>query len=483
MNPNTNTTEFDDFLNELEDFINSHHCVRLEEVEPSPLIRNFIAIDFETAVGKNACQIGIAVVENGVIVKTINKLIRPQDNKYSIHNINVHHITPEQTTDAPDFAEVWDEIKHYFNDSYVIAHNAGFDISVLKYNLDLYGLDYPQIKGYICTCKLNQGEGLEIACARYDISLCNHHDGEDDAINCAKLYLAYVNGLYRKKDSELPEHLFNSKSKENAFASFFEGHEQLHGSVLQMDLDGADPNNPFYARKVVITGVFDMERPILAAKLKSMGADIDSTVSPRIKYLVIGRDPGYSKLEKVDRWIAEGKDIRKIYQEDLDLIFAGNDYDRYRTELEIPIKKTKIKQCSCERKTTWPNLVERYQQFVDGTEVIFTERELASDDFRLLDLYYKQQQKVPTTKSTVLNNLRELPDEQEASFKRDILNCFEEGTFIEKRKACNMLQEIYNAYGLVIKAKCCVLTEFGVCFDEVEEEGILHLIINKIPEK
>ena len=51
-----------------------------QQIEGYPQIRDFVAIDFETATDLYPCQIGMAIVKDGVIIKTINKLIRPPHN-------------------------------------------------------------------------------------------------------------------------------------------------------------------------------------------------------------------------------------------------------------------------------------------------------------------------------------------------------------------------------------------------------------------
>lgn len=453
--------------------------MEFQQINGYPKVRDFVAIDFETATDLNPCQIGMAIVKDGVIVKTISRLIRPLYNLFNSLTISIHHITPVMTERQPEFPEVWKDIKEYFDGSVIVAHNARFDMSVLKYALDTYCLPYPKINGYICTCDLNNREGLELACARYGICLEHHHDGEDDAINCAKLYLAYVNEENKMADKDLPHELF----QKNTFVSFnpfaFEGHDALRGDVLQKDLAGADPNNPFYDRKLVITGIFNIDRPELAKILKSMGADIDTNVGCRTNYLLIGEEPGPSKLKKFDELIAAGKDVRKIYQEDLNLILAGKDYEKYHTELPVVSKlKSEVPK---ERKTTWPNLVKKFKQYVDGEDVEFTERELQSEDYRLLNLYYKQQQKVATTKDTVLVNLRELDEPSEYEFKKDILACFVEGEDLTKELAYERMQKVFTKYGLNFKAKTCVLTEFGVEFKEYKADKILHLTILHIP--
>lgn len=453
-----------------------------EQIDGYPKLRDFVAIDFETAFhDKHPCQIGMAIVKDGKITKTINRLIKPINNRYQSQTISVHHITPEMTENQPEFPEVWNDIKEHFDWAVVVAHNARFDINVLQSTLDDYCLPYPEIAGYICTCDLNNREGLELACARYGICLQNHHDGEDDAINCARLYLSYVNDERKLSDRELPQELLKKKTFGSFILNSFEGHDVLKGDILKKDLTGADPNNPFYDRKVVITGIFSIERNELALTLQSMGADIDGNVGSKTKYLLIGEDPGPAKIRKFDELIAQGKDVRKIYQEDLDLILSGKEYDRYRTEAPTP--KAKAEKIT-ERKTTWPNLVEKFKRHIAGEEIEFTEREMQSEDYRILCLYYKQQQKVPTTKSTVLENLRQLDEGQESKFRADVLSSFAEGEEISKEIACDRLQTVFAKYEIQFKAKTSVLTEFGVEFKEYKDNKTktLHIAVIKIPQ-
>ena len=174
------------------------------------------------------------------------------------------------------------------------------------------------------------------------------------------------------------------------------------------------------------------------------------------------------------------KDVSKIYQEVLDLILAGKDFEKYHTEKPVP--KAKVRTTTQERKTTWPNLVKKFKQHVEGESVEFTERELQSEDYRLLSLYYRQQQKVPLIKETVLANLRELDESSECEFRKDILTCFKEDEVLTKENACERLQIVFSKYGLLFKAKTCVLTEFGVEFEEYKLEKVLHLTIKKMPQ-
>ena len=58
-------------------------------------MKDFAAIDFETANGKrtSVCSVGVVIVRNGKIVKKIYRLIRPCPNYYTQWTTAVHGLT------------------------------------------------------------------------------------------------------------------------------------------------------------------------------------------------------------------------------------------------------------------------------------------------------------------------------------------------------------------------------------------------------
>lgn len=283
---------------------------------------NFCAIDFETATyNRMACQVGLTIVENGEIVDTIVKLIQPPDNYYDENTIRVHHITPDVTANAPTFDIVWNEISKYIVGNTVVAHNAIFDQDVLMRNLDYYGIMPMGIDEFVCTYKIF-GHSLEDMCQAFSIDCCEHHDAGFDAECCAIFYINYKSGV--EPDYTLVKHNPHT----------IKIHEGLHGDVLQKDLSGANPDNPFYDRKIVITGVFMQPRKQLGNILKAMGADIDNSITKRTNFVLIGEDPGPSKMEKLDKLIHDGFNIKKIYQDDLNNILNG-EWNGYKAERTI----------------------------------------------------------------------------------------------------------------------------------------------------
>jgi DNA polymerase-3 subunit epsilon len=156
---------------------------------------NFITIDFETANEKyySACALGMVVVENGQTTNENYWLIKPPEMRFNSFNISLHGITAKDVCDKPEFNKLWDEIKNNFDNRLVFAHNASFDIYVLKDLLDYYEIPHPKIK-YACTVKLSQkiwvlnNYKLDTVANHLNYEF-NHHNAASDAKTCAEIVL------------------------------------------------------------------------------------------------------------------------------------------------------------------------------------------------------------------------------------------------------------------------------------------------------
>lgn len=469
---------------------------------------SFVSIDFENLYPQrvSACSVGMVKYIDGIKQeKTFYSLIRPPfeyEGKRGPALTWIHGFTENSFEGQPTFDEVLPQMEEFIDGMPLVAHNACVERACIHdccayYNIETT-IPYENIMDtYLLSMSIEEklglpvcGKGshtLNVVCQRFGVKELNHHHACDDAEMCGDLFLIfpkYLSGEL-KIDATAWEKSLVICEKEPSFGNYIydsyasRGHTDICGDVLQKDLSSADPCNPFYDRKVVITGVFNIERQKLANILKSMGADIDKGVGSKTNYLLIGEEPGPSKIKKFDDLIAAGKDVRKIYQEDLDLILGGKEYDKYYINMPVCEPKEATPK---ERKTTWPNLVKKFKQYTEGENIVFTERELQSEDFRLLSLYYKQQQKISTTKETILANVRQLEDAYEDAFKKDILACFVEGETVLQEDAYERMQNVFTKYGLQFKAKNCVLTELGVDYEVFKVKGIHHLTIKQLPQ-
>lgn len=171
---------------------------------------NFVAFDFETADKDMPCQLGITKVRRGEIIESKSWLIKPPHNQYNFFTIAVHGITPDKTENAPLFPEIWHEIKEYLENNIVVAHNASFDLRVLRKAAEYYNMDISLPRHVICTCSLHGRQNLADCCARYGIEMIKHHDANSDSDACANILLNYVDqnddqqitGLFKKWTSQ-----------------------------------------------------------------------------------------------------------------------------------------------------------------------------------------------------------------------------------------------------------------------------------------
>jgi len=157
---------------------------------------DWVAIDFETATGRraSACAVGLVYVRQGRIAGVESFLIQPPGNAYSGFNISIHGIDPSMTRDSPTFAELWPVLADRIGGRPVVAHNASFDMSVLRYELDHLGLRYPDLE-YYCTLVLSRacwpglhGHRLPDVASHCGIAF-QHHDAAEDARACAEILL------------------------------------------------------------------------------------------------------------------------------------------------------------------------------------------------------------------------------------------------------------------------------------------------------
>lgn len=171
-----------------------------------------VAIDFETANESrtSACSIGVAWIENGAVTGVEEHLIRPRELRFNPFNTAVHGLRAEDVAEAPEFPEIWGLIRDRLEGRLVLAHNASFDLSVLRHTLSDYGLLWPSCS-YLCTVILARrawprlaGHRLNHLAAFLDIAL-DHHRAGSDAEACGRIALAAAGELGLQSLSEIQQ--------------------------------------------------------------------------------------------------------------------------------------------------------------------------------------------------------------------------------------------------------------------------------------
>jgi DNA polymerase-3 subunit epsilon len=135
----------------------------------------------------------LAKFQNGKLADSYYSLIRPPSLYIRPDFTDIHGITIEDVYDAPTFDEVWQEIILAFIGGLPLAaHNASFDMGVLKAALAWYKLSIPPLN-YFCTLTLARRTWPELEShvlssleETFGITY-NAHNALDDAVTCGDI--------------------------------------------------------------------------------------------------------------------------------------------------------------------------------------------------------------------------------------------------------------------------------------------------------
>jgi len=288
---------------------------------------DFTALDFETATADRAvCSVGIAVVENARIVRTGSWLVRPPGNRYDWMCQRIHGITPGMTSDAPDFATVWQELRPYLENRIVFAHNALFDMGVLEKSLRDYGIGFPDFR-YYCSYRLArkvlngsiENFKLNTLCRHFGFDL-NHHEAESDAIGCARVVIACTpqndtsiwKGIYGgffaapdrheknpDRTTDRPGRSYRTVRRSGACGWNGSTSDPLTVMPCRTDLAVNDPEF-IRGKRIVVSGTFRYGRQTIEQLIERYGGHRLSTVTSRVDCIVAGENMGPSKRQKAE---------------------------------------------------------------------------------------------------------------------------------------------------------------------------------------
>ncbi|WP_423181716.1 exonuclease domain-containing protein [Arthrobacter sp. NyZ413] len=285
---------------------------------------DFTAIDFETANGfrGSPCSVGLTKVRGGVVVEEASWLMRPPENHdhFDFHNTRIHGIRAEDVADAPRFAEVFPEIGAFIGEDILAAHNAAFDLGVIRSGLEVSGLPGPAYE-YVCTVMLSRrcyslvSNSLPYAAEEAGVPLVNHHDATEDARACAGILV----DIARRNNANSIAELYLSLGLSLPVQPAFRPGEALSKQTLaalaavgtrraQPSAAGngrswsswpeeglnpepnpaAEPSHPLFGQTVVFTGELGIARPDAKQRAAEMGARPESRVTGRTTVLVVG---------------------------------------------------------------------------------------------------------------------------------------------------------------------------------------------------
>lgn len=294
---------------------------------------NFIAVDFETAnsARSSPCEIGLVKVEDFVITERKSFLIRPKENYFDFYNTLLHGIDESMVENEPEFDKIYEILKSDFENFPIIAHNASFDISVLRHTLDLYNIEYPETD-YSCTYQMSReffkgllSFKLNSICSQFGIKL-DHHRSLSDAEACAEIAIRIfkergvstfdeISSKFNLRIGKLVKGGYKPSAVKNSFGSRYKISE------LIFDATKFQPENPFFGRKVVFTGTLQsMVRREAQIKVMEIGGICGDRVTAETNFLIIGENDyqkfgeGFrsTKINKAEKYLSEGKEIELL---------------------------------------------------------------------------------------------------------------------------------------------------------------------------
>ena len=297
---------------------------------------DFITLDFETATSQrhSPCEIGLTFVKNSQIIETKTWLIKPIKKEYVGFNIYIHGITPKNTADKPEFNEIWTELKPLIENQFLIAHNAGFDISVLRRTLELYKLPFPTLNyscSYIFSKKVWEGlpaYDLKTLCKVNNIPLKHHRAGADSKATAELALKAFeIAGVvsfndFPKKLKTTVGQLYDGGYRPSETKKIYKAKElpKIIGDPAKHNVDSI-----FYGRTIVFTGTLSSMMRIKAQQIvadiggingNGVTKDTDFLVVGQQDYRVVGDDGMSSKQEKAVKLIEKGSSLEIISEDD-----------------------------------------------------------------------------------------------------------------------------------------------------------------------
>ena len=158
----------------------------------------YIAFDVETPnrMNNRMSAIGITVIENNAIIDSFYSLVNPET-YFDAFNVRLTGIDETAVSNAPNFIDIWAQIEPSISSGILAAHNATFDLCVLRKCLQDYGIVWKNYVRYVCTVQIGRrflpdiSHKLNNLCDYYGIAL-NHHQAASDSNACAEILLRYI---------------------------------------------------------------------------------------------------------------------------------------------------------------------------------------------------------------------------------------------------------------------------------------------------
>lgn len=264
---------------------------------------DFTALDFETANSYRGspCSVGLVRVRDGQAVESRHWLIRPPEGAgwFDGRNISIHGITAEMVADAPRWKDILPSIVGFIGDDVVVAHNAGFDLGVIRYACALDNIEWPEIR-FLCTLVMARralalpSYRLPFIAESMGLTFDNHHDALADATVVVQIAARLAKEQQSTNLLELADALGVQVGR--MAGGIYQGSvavrtgSQGNRGFTPIEVNGdADPGGYLYGRVVVFTGTLtSMTRDMARQECAKAGGIPAESTTKRTNVLVVG---------------------------------------------------------------------------------------------------------------------------------------------------------------------------------------------------
>jgi DNA polymerase-3 subunit epsilon len=303
----------------------------------------WVVIDFETASARcTPCQVAAIRVREGEEIALLSTLIYQHVDEFDAFNVALHGIEPEMVRDAPTWPVVRERLLEFSAGAPLVAHNAPFDIGVLRDASDVYEIGWPPVR---YTCTLGIARQVWPGRKTYSLSALCHSlqidiDGRaHDALHDARLAALLLGRAMEQREApSLAELLDGLRMRLGEVTR-----DGWHGStvrqlrardVLESVSAKPDFDSPFFGKTVVFTGEMAMVRRIAWQLVAEVGGIPADSVTKKTDFLVCGYqdlmklahgETKSGKLRRAERLQAEGQPLEFLTEKDFfQLLQAGN---------------------------------------------------------------------------------------------------------------------------------------------------------------
>lgn len=307
----------------------------------------FVAIDFETANDSrvSACEWGFSIWQDGTPRQSSALLLQPPSpyDVFDTFNIALHGITEEMVAEnGTTFERVLEKLSSSLSKVPVVAHNAGFDMSVIRKSCEFLEIPYPEMD-YFCTLVLARKSfaddpsivsfKLENLISHIGYEWDQEHRAEGDAKAAGLLAvflmekhgasslaeLAEILGVYPGRMGDGLDKRCERKGKPTEPLSREELKRRAEALKQFSGIEQWDPSGDFDGKHVKFTGTFSRLKADYEAALMECNGIPQDSVTKRTDFIVEGvqaaaqQAAGGSSAQKKARDLkAKGQEIEVI---------------------------------------------------------------------------------------------------------------------------------------------------------------------------